>query len=96
YEIYIKLRIKIKLLLIDTKFLFDNIKELSMKHDRSLHRIDDEKNLIKNKQIEINLLNEEIQQIQDENKKLENIILQYQPHLNLLAQVNLQEYCRMR
>ncbi|CAF4979953.1 unnamed protein product [Rotaria sp. Silwood1] len=62
YEIYIELRIKIKLLLIDTKFLFDNIKELSMKHDRSLHRIDDEKNLIKNKQIEINLLNEEIQQ----------------------------------
>ncbi|CAF1357545.1 unnamed protein product, partial [Rotaria sp. Silwood1] len=80
YEIYIKLRIKIKLLLIDKKFLFDNTKELSMKHDRSLHRIDDEKSLIKNKQIEINLLNQEIQQIQDENKKLENIILQYQPH----------------
>ncbi|CAF5129702.1 unnamed protein product, partial [Rotaria sp. Silwood1] len=57
-----------------------------MKHDRSLHRIDDEKNFIKNKQIEINLLNQEIQQISDENKKLENIILQYQPHLNLLAQ----------
>ncbi|CAF4962578.1 unnamed protein product [Rotaria sp. Silwood1] len=63
------------------------IKELSMKRDRSLRRIDDEKNLIKNKQIEINLLNQEIQQIQDENKRLENIILQYQPHLNLLTQI---------
>ncbi|CAF0804433.1 unnamed protein product [Rotaria sordida] len=63
------------------------IKELSMKHDRSLRRIDDEKNFIKNKQIEINLLNQEIEQIQDENKKFENIILQYQPHLNLLTQI---------
>ncbi|CAF3019043.1 unnamed protein product, partial [Rotaria sp. Silwood2] len=65
------------------------IKELSMKRDRSLRRIDDEKNLIQNKQIEIDLFNQEIQQIQNENKKLENIILQYQPHLNLLTQVNL-------
>ncbi|CAF3782740.1 unnamed protein product [Rotaria sp. Silwood1] len=87
YEMYIKVRIKIKVLLIDRKFLFNDIKELSMKRDRSLRRIDDEKNLIKNKQIEINLLNQEIQQIQDENKRLENIILQYQPHLNLLTQI---------
>ncbi|CAF4785677.1 unnamed protein product, partial [Rotaria sp. Silwood2] len=60
-----------------------------MKRDRSLRRIDDEKNLIQNKQIEIDLFNQEIQQIQNENKKLENIILQYQPHLNLLTQANL-------
>ncbi|CAF4942694.1 unnamed protein product, partial [Rotaria sp. Silwood2] len=35
--------------------------------------------------------NQEIQQMQDENKKLENIILQYQPNSNLLTQVNLRE-----
>ncbi|CAF3302869.1 unnamed protein product [Rotaria sp. Silwood2] len=91
YEMYIKVRIKINLLLIDRKFLFYNIKELSMKRDRSLRRIDDEKKLIKNQQIEIDLFNQEIQQMQDENKKLENIILQYQPNSNLLTQVNLRE-----
>ncbi|CAF4567097.1 unnamed protein product, partial [Rotaria magnacalcarata] len=58
-----------------------------MKHDRSLRRIDDEKSFIKNKKIEIESLNQEIQQIQDENKKLENLIRQYQPHLNLLTQI---------
>ncbi|CAF2746286.1 unnamed protein product [Rotaria sp. Silwood2] len=58
-----------------------------MKRDRSLRRIDDEKKLIKNQQIEIDLFNQEIQQMQDENKKLENIILQYQPNLNLLTQI---------
>ncbi|CAF1214000.1 unnamed protein product [Rotaria magnacalcarata] len=63
------------------------IRELAMKHDRSLRRIDDEKSFIKNKKIEIESLNQEIQQIQDENKKLENLIRQYQPHLNLLTQI---------
>ncbi|CAF4865787.1 unnamed protein product [Rotaria socialis] len=58
-----------------------------MKRDRSLRRIDDEKRFIENKKIEIESLNQEIQQIQEENKKLENIILQYQPHLNLLTQI---------
>ena len=65
------------------------MKELAMKRDRSLRRIDDEKQIIENKRIEINLLNKEIEQIQEENNKLKELISQYQPHLNLLTQVNL-------
>jgi len=59
-----------------------------MKRDRSLRRIDDEKNVRKNKQIEIDRLKHEIEQIQEEKIKLEDILDQYQPHLNLLTQVN--------
>ncbi len=59
-----------------------------MKRDRSLRRIDDEKNILKNKQIEMNFLENEIKKMQEEKIKLEKIIFQYQPHLNLLTQVN--------
>jgi hypothetical protein len=59
-----------------------------MKRDRSLRRIDDEKNVRKNKQIEIDRLKYEIEQIQEEKIKLQDILDQYQPHLNLLTQVN--------
>jgi len=59
-----------------------------MKRDRSLRRIDDESIFIKNKQIEIVLLNKEIEQMQEEKIKLQEILDQYQPHLNLLNQVN--------
>jgi predicted nucleic acid-binding Zn-ribbon protein len=65
-----------------------------MKHDRSLRRIDDEKNLFKNKQIEIDKLKKEIERIQEEKIKLEKIIFQYQPHLNLLTQVNLRIFLK--
>jgi len=65
-----------------------------MKHDRSLRRIDDEKNLFKNEQIEIDKLKKEIEQIQEEKIKLEKIIFQYQPHLNLLTQVNLRIFLK--
>jgi hypothetical protein len=58
-----------------------------MKRDRSLRRIDDEKIFIKNKQIEIASLKNEIEQMQEEKIKLQKIIYQYQPHLNLLTQV---------
>jgi hypothetical protein len=58
-----------------------------MKRDRSLRRIDDESIFIKNKQIEIVLLNKEIEQMQEEKTKLQKLIFQYQPHLNLLTQV---------
>ncbi|CAF0724749.1 unnamed protein product [Adineta steineri] len=63
------------------------IKELAMKHDRSLRRIDDEKNIIKNKQIEIELLKKDIEHMQQEKIKLQKILSQYQPHLNLLIQI---------
>jgi hypothetical protein len=59
-----------------------------MKRDRSLRRIDDERIFIKNKQIEIVLLNKEIEQMQEEKTKLQKLIARYQPHLNLLTQVN--------
>jgi len=59
-----------------------------MKRDRSLRRIDDEKNILKNKQIEINFLKQKIEQMQKEKINLEKILFQYQPHLNLLTQVN--------
>lgn len=69
--------------------LFEKIiKELAIKRDRSLRRIDDEKNLLKNKQIEIDNLKSEIEQMQEEKIKYENMISQYQPHLNLLTQVD--------
>ncbi|CAF1595807.1 unnamed protein product, partial [Adineta steineri] len=63
------------------------IKELAMKHDRSLRRIDDEKNIIKNKQIEIEVLKNDIEHMQQEKIKLQKILSQYQPHLNLLIQI---------
>jgi hypothetical protein len=59
-----------------------------MKRDRSLRRIDDEKNILKNKQIEIDFLKQKIEQMQEEKINLEKILFQYQPHLNLLTQVN--------
>jgi len=59
-----------------------------MKRDRSLRRIDGEQNIRKNKQIEIDSLKQEIEQMQEEKIKLQNIIDQYQRHLNLLTQVN--------
>jgi hypothetical protein len=59
-----------------------------MKRDRSLKRIEDEQNVRKTKQIEIDFLQQEIKQMQEEKIKLENTILQYQPHSNLLIQVN--------
>lgn len=58
-----------------------------MKRDRSLRRIDDEKNFVKNKQTEIDSFNQNIEKIKEENIKLENLIQQYQPHLNLLTKV---------
>ncbi len=60
-----------------------------MKRDRSLRRIDDENIIRKNKEIEIDFLRKEIDRMQEEKIKLEEVILQYQPHLNLLSQVNL-------
>jgi hypothetical protein len=45
-----------------------------MKRDRSLRRIDDESIFIKNKQIEIVLLNKEIEQMQEEKTKLQKLI----------------------
>jgi hypothetical protein len=59
-----------------------------MKRDRSLKRIEDEQNVRKTKQIEIDFLQQEIKQMQEEKIKLENTILKYQPHSNLLIQVN--------
>jgi hypothetical protein len=59
-----------------------------MKRDRSIRRIDDEKNLRKNKQIEMNFLQQEIEKMQEEKLRLQEIVEQYQPHLNLLTQVN--------
>ncbi|CAF0808195.1 unnamed protein product [Adineta ricciae] len=63
------------------------IKELAMKRDRSLKRIDDEKMFIQNKLIEIDVLKKEIEQIHDEKQRLQQIIRQYQPHSNLLTQI---------
>ena len=60
-----------------------------MKRDRSLRRIDDENIIRRNKQIEIDSLRKEIDRMQEEKIKLEEVILQYQPHLYLLSQVNL-------
>lgn len=59
-----------------------------MKRDRSLRRIEDEKIIRQNKQMEIDLLKQEIETMQDEIQHLEAIIHQYQPHLDLLTQVN--------
>ncbi|CAF1048956.1 unnamed protein product [Adineta ricciae] len=63
------------------------IKELAMKRDRSLKRIDDEKTFIRNKLAEIDVLKKEIEQIHEEKQKLQEIIRQYQPHSNLLTQI---------
>jgi hypothetical protein len=65
-----------------------SLKELAMKRDRSFRRIDDEKIFIKNKQIEIDLLKNEIKQMQEERDKIQKILFQYQPHLHLLTQVH--------
>jgi hypothetical protein len=43
---------------------------------------------LKNKQIEIDFLKQKIEQMQEEKINLEKILFQYQPHLNLLTQVN--------
>ena len=59
-----------------------------MKRDRSLRRIEDEKIVRQNKQMEIDLLKREIESMQEEKHRLEAIIHQYQPHLDLLTQVN--------
>ena len=59
-----------------------------MKHDRSLRRIDDEKTFIKNKQTEINVLKQQIEQIQEEKSQLQKRILKYKPHFTFLTQVN--------
>ena len=59
-----------------------------MKRDRSLKRIDDEKTFIQNKLVEIDVLKKEIEQMHEEKQKLQQIIRQYQPHSNLLTQVN--------
>lgn len=59
-----------------------------MKRERSLRRINEEKITRKNKQIEIDHLKQEIEEIDEEKHRLEGIIQQYQPHLNLLTQVN--------
>lgn len=59
-----------------------------MKRERSLRRIEDEKVIRKNKQMEIDLLKREIEEIEEEKDRLEGIIQQYQPHLDLLTQVN--------
>lgn len=58
-----------------------------MKRDRSLRRIEDEKIIRQNKQMEIDLLKVEIENMKDEKHRLEAIIHQYQPHLDLLTQV---------
>ena len=59
-----------------------------MKGERSLRRIEDEKVIRKNKQMEIDLLKREIEEIEEEKDRLDGIIQQYQPHLDLLTQVN--------
>jgi hypothetical protein len=59
-----------------------------MKHDRSLRRVNDEKNFIKTKRIEIDLFKQQIEQIQEEKLQLQKTIFQYKPHLNYLTQVN--------
>ena len=58
-----------------------------MKRERSSRRIDDEKTLIENKRTEIDLLQQDLAQRQEEKAQLESILVQYQPHWNLLAQV---------
>lgn len=70
------------------EILFFFHKELAIKRDRSFRRIDDEKNFLSTKQIEIEKLEKEIEKKQQEKMYYEKIISHYQPHLNLLTQVN--------
>ena len=58
-----------------------------MKRERSLKRIDDEKNLIEKKTFELDSLRQQIEQIRKENFDIEQIFNLYQRHRNFLAQV---------
>ena len=64
------------------------LKELAMKYDRSLRRIDDEKQILHSKQSEIECLNSEIEKKHEEKLELENLISHYQSHFDLLTQVS--------
>ena len=59
-----------------------------MKRERSIRRMDEEMKLIRNKQIEIKSLENDIEQVQKEKMYFDEILQQYQPHWNLLVQVN--------
>ncbi len=83
---YIKVEIDLFFCFMESNLMI--YKELAMKRDRSLRRIEDEKTVRKIKQNEIDFLQKEIDQMQEEKFRLEKIIRPYQSHLNLLIQVN--------
>ena len=58
-----------------------------MKRERSVRRMEEETKLIRNKQIEIKSLENDIEQVQKEKMHFDEILRPYQPHWNLLAQV---------